>query len=178
MLRWLDDSRERGAAIDLRCVRSLHRVSQRRVVLRLLVLCSRVADGPVWVGVLLLLPLIAGQRGAEVAWVGLGLGAVNLVLYWTLKQGTRRLRPFHRCDDIVACVRAADRFSFPSGHTLHAVSFALLFSAAWPSLAWPLWTFAVLVGLSRIVLGLHYPSDVAVGVGLGLLTASGAAALL
>lgn len=139
---------------------------------RLLLSCSRLADGPLWLLLLLSCLLIdPGGRAASTARVGLVLGAVNLLIYWALKRGTRRARPFHDCSDIVACVRAADRFSFPSGHTLHAVSFALLLSAAWPASAPLLWSFAVLVALSRVVLGVHYPSDVLVGAALGAGTA-------
>ncbi|HEV7631790.1 MAG TPA: phosphatase PAP2 family protein, partial [Steroidobacteraceae bacterium] len=60
-----------------------------------------------------------------------------------------------------------DRFSFPSGHTLHAVSFTLIASMAFPLLALLLVPLALLIALSRVVLGLHYPSDVLAGALLG-----------
>ncbi|MEK7737966.1 MAG: phosphatase PAP2 family protein, partial [Pseudomonadota bacterium] len=63
------------------------------------------------------------------------------------------------------------RFSFPSGHTLHAVSFTLVASAAYPVLAPSLWLYTALVALSRPVLGLHYPSDVLAGAAIGALLA-------
>jgi undecaprenyl-diphosphatase len=62
---------------------------------------------------------------------------------------------------------ALDRFSFPSGHTMHAVAFSLIAATTFPELAWPLWSFTVLVALSRPMLGLHYPSDVLAGALLG-----------
>jgi undecaprenyl-diphosphatase len=63
-----------------------------------------------------------------------------------------------------------DRFSFPSGHTLHAVSFSTVALFYYPQLGWLLVPFTLLVAASRIVLGLHYPSDVLVAsvIGLGL----------
>jgi undecaprenyl-diphosphatase len=60
-----------------------------------------------------------------------------------------------------------DLYSFPSGHTLHAVSFTILAVASFPGLAWLCVPFATLVAMSRVVLGLHYPSDVAAGALLG-----------
>jgi undecaprenyl-diphosphatase len=70
-----------------------------------------------------------------------------------------------------------DRYSFPSGHTLHAVCFTTLATSHVPGLAPVLLPFAALVAASRVVLGLHYPSDVLVGAALGASLASGALAI-
>ena len=60
-----------------------------------------------------------------------------------------------------------DRYSFPSGHTLHAVSFTWQACAHFPELAWVLLPLAALIAGSRVVLGLHYPSDVLAGAAVG-----------
>lgn len=175
---WLESGRVRSVEWDWRCARALHRASARPRLQRLLAVCSRLGDAPLWVGATIVLLLAGGLIGWRVGLLALLLGAVNLSLYWALKQLTRRERPFRQCSDIRECVPAADPFSFPSGHTMHAVAYAVLFSAQYPSLATPLWSFAALVALSRVVLGVHFPSDVLAGALLGGTTASLLALLL
>ena len=60
-----------------------------------------------------------------------------------------------------------DEFSFPSGHTLQAVGFTVVALAWYPLLAPLLLGFTALVAASRVVLGLHYPSDVLAAIGIG-----------
>ena len=62
-------------------------------------------------------------------------------------------------------------------NTLHAVAFSIVAIAFYPVLAWLLVPFTLLVAASRVVLGLHYPSDVLAGAALGALIARGALAL-
>jgi undecaprenyl-diphosphatase len=169
---WLDAGRQRSTLLDQRCALALHGASARPQILRVLAACSRLGNGLMWVAVLALLPLVGGPQGPRCALHGLLLGSFNLLIYWGLKHGTRRPRPFESCPGIRACARAADTFSFPSGHTLHAVAFALLLSSHYPVLAPLLWGFALVVGTSRVVLGLHYPSDVLAGALIGTGTAA------
>jgi undecaprenyl-diphosphatase len=133
--------------------------------------CSRLGDASLWVGLTIVLLLVGGVIGWRVGLLALLLGAINLSIYWSLKRLTRRPRPFRQCDDIRECVPADDPYSFPSGHAMHASAYAVLFSAQYPSLTLPLAVFAALVGLSRVVLGVHFPSDVLIGTLIGAGTA-------
>lgn len=174
MRYWPDDRRARWIERDRRWATALHRASTQPLVLQLLVAVSRLGDGGPWVVVMLLLPLplLGGMHGSVAALQMAAVGAVNLGLYLALKHRIGRRRPFVDCPGIRCCTRPLDSFSFPSGHTLHAVAFALILSYHYPALAVPLWIYAALVAASRVVLGLHYPSDVAAGAVAGLATAT------
>lgn len=65
-----------------------------------------------------------------------------------------------------------DRFSFPSGHAAAALSITIAYAIAYPWLAVPLVVAGLLVGASRIMLGVHYPGDVVFGQLLTLVTAA------
>jgi undecaprenyl-diphosphatase len=159
---------------EVRVCLALNRWGGRPRVTRFFAAISRLGDGVFWYALMLLLPLADGWRGAFVG-ANLALtGIVALALYRTLKRRTRRPRPFAAHGAIVPHVAPLDEFSFPSGHTLHAVSFSLVACAWYPILALLLVPFAVLVAISRVVLGLHYPSDVlaatVIGSGLAVLS--------
>jgi undecaprenyl-diphosphatase len=90
------------------------------------------------------------------------------------RQHKKRLviqSPFISFSAIQAHTAPLDLYSFPSGHTMNAVNFAVLFCYFFPILFWLVVPFAVLIGLSRVILGMHYPTDVLVGAVLGTLLA-------
>jgi undecaprenyl-diphosphatase len=128
---------------------------------------SRLGDGVVWYALMLALPLLYGAQGLRVAVIMLISGAVGLAAYKWLKRTFVRERPFIRHAGISLACAPLDRYSFPSGHTLHAVAFSWQACAAFPELALILVPLAVSIAASRVVLGLHYPTDVLVGAVLG-----------
>lgn len=158
------------------CLRA-NRSCDTRMVLLLFAAVSRLGDGVFWYGLMLALPLRYGEPGLLVSLQLAATGVVGLVIYRALKERLVRERPCAINPRIRAGARALDRYSFPSGHTLHAVAFTLVACSAFPALGWLLLPFAALVAMSRVVLGLHYPSDVAAGALLGALLAYLALAL-
>lgn len=61
--------------------------------------------------------------------------------------------------------------SFPSGHTLRIFSLMTAIGLLFPRLRWALWGLALLVGISRVVVLRHYPSDVVCGAFIGIMSA-------
>lgn len=133
---------------------------------------SRLGDGPFWYALMALLVVADGRNGLAASLHMAATGAIALFVYKLLKRWTRRPRPFASDVRIRAWIAPLDEFSFPSGHTLHAVAFSLVALAHYPALAWVLVPFTASVAASRVVLGLHYPSDVIAATGIGSLLAA------
>ncbi len=133
---------------------------------------SRLGNGVFWYGLMLVLPLIYGKIGWQTSAHMLLAAVPALLIYKVLKKQTSRQRPCKVHPRVLQKTAALDQFSFPSGHTLHAVNFTLVCCDFLPELAGPLGGFTAMVALSRPVLGLHYPSDVLAGAAIGTLVAS------
>ncbi|HSD68858.1 MAG TPA: phosphatase PAP2 family protein [Woeseiaceae bacterium] len=129
---------------------------------------SRLGDGGFWVVMALLLLFIQGP--SVLPWIVqmAATGAVGILIYKTLKRYLVRERPYVSHGAIRLGAAPLDRYSFPSGHTLHAVNFTILFGQVEPLLLLVALPFALLVAMSRVILGLHYPTDVLVGAAIGV----------
>lgn len=166
-------SPDRLAGDRLLCLRT-NAWCARTGVLHVFATVSRLGDGIAWYLLMAAMVLADGFDGLRASAHMAATGALALLLYKALKRWTRRPRPFAADVRIRAWIAPLDEFSFPSGHTLHAVSFSIVALAHYPRLAWLLLPFTALVALSRVVLGLHWPSDVLaallIGGGLGTLS--------
>jgi len=122
------------------------------------------------------LPLLACcelYRAAELAVATL---VISHLMVQLVKRTVGRGRP-SKAGDLSAVIREPDRFSFPSGHATASLAVALPYAMVFPRWAGPLLLLAVLVGFSRVRLGVHYPSDVLVGQLIALATAIGVVGL-
>lgn len=128
---------------------------------------SRLGDGWFWYVMLFIALAAHGVSAILPLVVTILLSAGGLVIYKILKLKTVRPRPYQVHQVIVLGERPLDVFSFPSGHTLQAVLFTATLGSYYPELLPIMLPFTILVALSRIVLGLHYPTDVLVGAGIG-----------
>ncbi len=157
--------------------RRLNRGAAFALPRRIFQVASRLGDGIVWLVLLAVLPLLYGSAALRPVLVMALTGAVGVVLYSFLKRTFVRERPFITHAAIDRAGAPLDRYSFPSGHTLHAVCFTWQASAHFPELMWVLVPLAALIAASRVVLGLHYPSDVLAGAALGAALAAAGLAL-
>lgn len=162
----------RAESLETRFCILLNGSSRHKLIRLFFNVVSRLGDGIFWYVMVALLAysqasLAGGMRALHILLTGL----FAVLVYKTIKQRLVRQRPFIKNQFIQQAAPILDTYSFPSGHTMHAVSFSILFSAYMPVVTSLVWGFAALVALSRVVLGLHYPSDVLAGAFLGVLVA-------
>jgi undecaprenyl-diphosphatase len=127
-------------------------------------LASRYGDWGLSVTVAVLLVLDLGARCLPVLSIAT---AIALVVQKGLKRRWDRIRPCQRRNGPPQRAPIPDQGSFPSGHTLHAVMAAVIVSGQLPSLGPVFIVIAALIAASRVVLGVHYPSDVVAGGTIG-----------
>ena len=163
----------RAAAAELDFCLRVNGWCRQRAVQRFFAGVSRLGDGVFWYALILVLPLIYGRAAVAVSLKMALVGFVGLVTYKVIKQTTARPRPASLDSTIRLGTDPLDHYSFPSGHTLHAVGFSVTALHYYPDLAWWLIPFASLVAASRVILGLHYPTDVLAGAVIGAVIALG-----
>lgn len=171
-------SLDRIAHWDLQLCLKLNRVCYH-LTWRVLFRCvSVLGDGIAWYALMAVLLLRYRNEAVIPVLHMMIVGVICTIGYKLLKAHTSRPRPYQVHQSIRHFIAPLDRFSFPSGHTLHAVAFSLIAAGYYPALTEVLTVFSMLVAASRVVLGLHYPSDVVAGAAVGGVIAMGSIAML
>lgn len=98
--------------------------------------------------------------------------------YYILKNSLKRLRPCDLTPSIHSLITASDKFSFPSGHTSAAFCLSVMTSLMFGGVSAVLFIWAAAVGLSRVIVGVHFPGDIVAGALLGSGVALGTASTL
>lgn len=131
---------------------------------------SKTGDGQLYALLIIVLYLLEGIEGTFLRAILLSF-LLERPIYFVLKNGFKRNRPEQALKNYRSVIRPSDQFSFPSGHTSAAFMMATLIGYFFPALIVPAFFWAVLIGFSRVVLGVHFPTDTLMGGILGMSTA-------
>jgi undecaprenyl-diphosphatase len=132
-----------------------------------MIVATRGGDGWLWYAMGLAILLFGGpNRFAALAAATMAAGAGSLIFLYVKRKACRK-RPCHIAPHCWAKLLPPDQFSFPSGHTITAFSVAIVFGMFYPSLFVGLLFCAFSIAISRILLGMHFLSDVLAGGALG-----------
>ena len=133
---------------------------------------SRLGDGYCYLILALLLITFNVAHSHELFYTALAAFAVELPLYLLFKNTIRRNRPTDVITGFNAFLVPADKFSFPSGHTAAAFLMATLIASFYPEFTLLGYSVAAIIGSSRVLLGVHFPTDIIAGIVLGVGSAS------
>jgi len=157
---------------DTRLMKRLHRWRPPRWLRFWTVLITRLGDGWLWYALGLIILFFGGEKRFLAVGAGLSASLAGVLVFKQLKVLSKRPRPYQVEPHCWAMITPQDRFSFPSGHSMTAFSIFVSVGHFYPELQLLLLALAVSVATSRIILGMHYLTDVvagtAIGLGLGL----------
>jgi undecaprenyl-diphosphatase len=160
---------------DLRLMRRINRWSPPRWIRIWMICATRGGDGWLWWALGFILLIFGGEQRFLATGAATVAAGTGIVLFRRIKKLTGRRRPCAIEPHAWAKLLPPDQFSFPSGHTITAFSVAVSLSLFYPELAPGLLFCALSVAASRILLGMHFLSDVLAGAAVGTLLAFGAA---
>ena len=126
-----------------------------------------------YIAYLILLGILIFKGGKLGKFAALGVILLIVVTdqtgYRLLKELFQRPRPCNVLPDVLTPLGCTGSFSFPSNHALNNFAVAAFFSKIYPNYTWVLYIVATLVAISRVYLGLHYPSDIIAGAAIGMI---------
>ena len=128
---------------------------------------SHTGDGALYLVIAVMLLTFEPTIGVTFFWAGIIAYAFDVSLYLLLKNLIKRDRPAAKLDCYKAWITPSDQFSFPSGHTAAAFLFACLVANFYPAFTFPCFIWAGAIAVSRVLLGVHYPTDLVAGAILG-----------
>lgn len=159
---------------DLKLMRKLNNWRAPKWIRLWALAATRAGDGWLW-GLIGIAILLFGREGRWIAVASAGSAAlVGAALFVSLKRVSGRKRPCEIEPHCWATLLPPDRFSFPSGHTITAFAVSVTLGQFYPILLPFLLFCAISIALSRILLGMHFFSDVLAGAALGAVLGIGA----
>jgi membrane-associated phospholipid phosphatase len=123
--------------------------------------------GAVWMALGVIVWLARPARGMAVWRLLLAIGLAGLIVDGIAKPFVGRARPWVDHPEYRDSGWRPDSSSLPSGHAATAAAGAIALTRAWPGVTVAAWTLAALIAISRVALGVHFPSDVLAGLAIG-----------
>ncbi len=154
-------------ANDHRLMRHVHHWRAPRWFRILMIVSTRSGDGWLWYGLGLILLLYGGEHRFAAIAAGVSAAGAGTFLFRALKRTSRRRRPCEIEPHCWAAILPPDKYSFPSGHSITAFGIAISIGQFYPELQSCLLAVALLIAGSRILLGMHFLSDVLAGSAIG-----------
>lgn len=147
----------------------VHRWFAPRWVRLWMIAATRGGDGWLWYALGLALLILGGEQGRQAVLQSSLAAGSGVALFLWLKSATRRRRPCAIEPHCWATLLPPDHFSFPSGHTITAFAVAVPVIASFPGSAPGVLFCAFSIAASRVLLGMHFLSDVLAGAAIGSL---------
>jgi undecaprenyl-diphosphatase len=152
---------------DHRLMKKLHRWRAPRWIRILTIAATRLGDGWLWYSLGIILMVYGGRERFVAVGAATSAAAMGIFLFRSIKSKSRRKRPCEIEPHCWASILPPDKYSFPSGHTITAFAIALPIGLFYPELQGALFFAALLIASSRVVLGMHFLSDVLAGSAIG-----------
>ncbi len=154
-------------ARDHQVMRRVHRWRAPRWLRVWMIFASRLGDGWIWYSVGIALLLFGGDLRYVAFAASAAAEAAAVVVFGAIKKVSKRKRPCHLEAHCWANVLPPDQFSFPSGHSISAFAIAIPLCIFYPQMQAALLVLSLSIAISRVILGMHFVSDVVVGSLLG-----------
>ncbi len=162
---------------DIRIMKRVHRWKAPLWVRQWMICATRGGDGWLWYTICLAILIFGGSAGQYAVAESSFAASLGICLFLWLKRATGRKRPCAIEPHCWASLLPPDQFSFPSGHTITAFAVSAPLMLHFPELSGALLFCALSIAVSRVMLGMHFLSDVLAGALLGILLGYGTHAL-